>query len=228
MPIPVFAEAVREFWHMRLQQLAEQQQRGMSDQGARGAATGGKQMQGFIHTIHQRLLEVGVAPASIFMQQVELPGYYRPNKKWDIVVVADGHLRVALELKSQIGPSFGNNFNNRTEEALGSALDMRTALREGALPALPAPWLGYLFLWEDCPQARRPVKTLAPHFPVLPEFRDASYAQRYEVFCLRLVQQQQYNAACLLLADKQQSDSSRNYREPHPMLAGDHFLADLV
>lgn len=228
MHIPVFSEAVQEFWHIRSQQLTEQQQRGMSDQGARGAATGGKQMQGFIRTIHHVLLDVGIAPASIFTQQVELPGYYRPNKKWDIVVVTDGQLRVAIELKSQIGPSFGNNFNNRTEEAMGSALDMRTAIREGALNESSTPWLGYLFLLEDCPQSRSPVKTHAPHFPVLPEFRDASYAQRYELFCLRLVQQRQYNVACLLLSDKQQSDSLQNYKEPHAMLAGDRFLDELV
>jgi hypothetical protein len=48
---------------------------------------------------------------------LELPGYFRPEKKWDLVIVADGQLIAAMELKSQAGPSFGNNFNNRTEEA---------------------------------------------------------------------------------------------------------------
>ena len=63
---------------------------------------------------------------------VELPGFFRPTKEWDIVVVSDNNLIAAIELKSQIGPSFGNNFNNRTEEALGTAMDIWTAYREGA------------------------------------------------------------------------------------------------
>ena len=52
-----------------------------------------------------------------------LPGYFRPTKLWDLLVINQGRLVAALELKSQIGPSFGNNFNNRTEEALGTAID---------------------------------------------------------------------------------------------------------
>jgi len=48
------------------------------------------------------------------------------------LVIKNGHLFVAIEAKSQVGPSFGNNFNNRTEEAMGSALDLWTAFREGA------------------------------------------------------------------------------------------------
>lgn len=48
--------------------------------------------------------------------------YFRPNKKWDLLVVDNNELVIAIEFKSQVGPSFGNNFNNRTEEAMGSAV----------------------------------------------------------------------------------------------------------
>ena len=48
--------------------------------------------------------------------------------------VVDGRLLAVIELKSQVGPSFGNNFNNRTEEAIGSAVDFWTAYR-AAVPA---------------------------------------------------------------------------------------------
>jgi hypothetical protein len=44
-----------------------------------------------------------------------------------VLVMADGQLWIAVELKSQAGPSFGNNYNNRIEEALGNATDIRTA-----------------------------------------------------------------------------------------------------
>ena len=50
-----------------------------------------------------------------------------------MLVIDRDQLIAALEFKSQVGPSFGNNFNNRTEEAIGTAHDLWTAYREGAL-----------------------------------------------------------------------------------------------
>jgi len=61
-----------------------------------------------------------------------LPGYFRPTKSWDLVVVSDEQLFASIEFNSHVGPSFGNNFNNRVEEALGSASDLWMAYREGA------------------------------------------------------------------------------------------------
>ncbi len=43
-------------------------------------------------------------------------------------------------------------------------------------------WLGYMFLLEDCPSSQTPVKVKEPHFKVFPEFVNASYAKRYELF----------------------------------------------
>ncbi|TVS11604.1 MAG: hypothetical protein EA424_23590 [Planctomycetaceae bacterium] len=47
----------------------------------------------------------------------------------------------------------GNNFNNRSEEAIGTAQDIWTAYREGAFPMLDRPWLGYLLMLERCPRS---------------------------------------------------------------------------
>lgn len=225
----VFSEAVREFWRTRQSQAESQQQRGTVDQGARSAVTGGRQMDGFIKTISDLMVAVGVRQSDIYTRhKLELPGYYRPTKEWDIVVVSNGHLLAAIELKSQVGPSFGNNFNNRTEEALGTALDTWTAYREGAFRTSPAPWLGYLFLLEDCPQSRAPVKVQEPHFPVFPEFKDASYATRYELFCRKLVRERQYNAACFLMSDRGLADQVANYSEPAEDLKAEIFLTQLL
>ena len=60
---------------------------------------------------------------------LELPGFFRPTKEWDLLVVKDGHLIAVIEAKSQVGPSLGNNFNNRTEEAMGSAIDLWKSYR---------------------------------------------------------------------------------------------------
>lgn len=173
--------------------------------------------------------DAGIQETDIFRKKtVKLPGFYRPTKEWDIVVVVDGVLLTAIELKSQIGPSFGNNFNNRTEEALGSAVDIWTAYRDGAFRSSPAPWLGYLLLLEDCLQSRRPVSVCEPHFPVFPEFKGASYATRYELFCRKLVRERQYSAACFIMASRERSDSDENYSEPAEDLTAGRFLSQLL
>ena len=195
--------AMGAFWSVRHSQQVAQGGEGGKDRGARSAVTGGKQMDGFASLIVDLLRANGVPHASIFLDKaVQLPGYFRPTKKWDLLVVHRGQLLAALELKSQVGPSFGNNFNNRTEEAVGSATDIWTAYRENAFGHIRRPWLGYLFLLEDCPQSRCPVSVQEPHFPVFSEFKDASYAVRYEEMCRRLVREGLYTEAAFLLSKR--------------------------
>ena len=117
----------------------------------RRAVTGGAQMDGFIELLTKLVIEAGIDRSHIYYKDsLELPGYFRPNKKWDFIVVVKGQLVAALEAKSQVGPSFGNNFNNRTEEAMGSALDLWTAFREQAFGFAIRPWTGQMFFLEDC------------------------------------------------------------------------------
>ena len=93
--------------------------------------------------------KAGIPLTSIFFKsRIELPGFFRPTKEWDLLVVHDGKLVVAIECKSQVGPSFGNNFNNRTEEAMGSAMDLWTAFKKDKFDQAVQPWLGYTFLLE--------------------------------------------------------------------------------
>ncbi len=191
------AEAVEFFWATRNGQITRQNQAGTHDQGNRGAVTGGKQLDGFVELIKEVLILNGVPERCIFIDtDLELPGYFRPNKKWDLLVVDNNELIIAIEFKSQVGPSFGNNFNNRTEEAMGSALDIWTAYREGVFGTQRAPWLGYFMVLEDCRKSNEPVRVRSPHFPVLREFIDASYKERYEIFCSKLLLERQYSAAC--------------------------------
>jgi len=213
------AKAVQSYWQTRRMQARKQETGGKADQGARAAVTGGAQMNGFIQLVTELIMESGVSQEHIFHKKaLELPGFFRPTKEWDLLVVRDGQLILALEAKSQVGPSFGNNFNNRTEEAMGSALDLWTAFREGAFNKTVKPWLGYLFLLEDCPGSQRPVKVKEPHFEVLPEFKKASYAKRYELFCRKLVRERHYSAASFLLSDRERGLRG-TYTEPADDLA---------
>ena len=170
-------------------------------------------MDGVIELLTDLIEAAGVSRSNFYCKsKLELPGYFRPEKKWDLLVVKDGQLLVALEAKSQAG-SFGNNFNNRTEEAIGSALDLWTAYREGAFNKTFKPWLGYVFLLEECEKSMASVRVFEPHFKVFPEFTGASYCKRYELFCRKLVRERHYNAAALIVSPR---DDGRHgaYREP--------------
>lgn len=185
-------------------------------------------MNGFIHLITEIIVEAGIDRKFIFHDTaLELPGFFRPTKRWDLLVVKSRQLLVGLETKSQVGPSFGNNFNNRTEEAMGSALDVWTAYREGAFNTTVRPWLGYLFLLEDCPQSREPVAVKEPHFKVFPEFKNASYAIRYELFCRKLVRERHYDASAFLISDRANGIKG-HYTVPAADLVFDTFAKSLT
>jgi hypothetical protein len=160
-------------------------------------------------------------------KSVELPGFFRPTKEWDLLVVRDDMLFVAVEAKSQVGPSFGNNFNNRTEEAMGSALDLWTAYRESAYLKSPQPFLGYFFMLEDCTASNRPVKVQEPHFKVFPEFVGASYQRRYELFCRKLVLERHYTSAAFITS-KDDGGIQGHFATPADDLSLERFARVLV
>ena len=207
--------AVEHFWKTRLKQHENQgSATGKKDAGNRRAVTGGAQLDGFIHLLSVILEDAGLANHEIYTKNAVLPGYFRPTKDWDLVAVVDGQLLATIEFKSHVGPSFGNNFNNRVEEALGSATDIWTAYREGAFTPSQKPWLGWLMLLEDAPRSRSAVRVAEPHFEVFEEFKKASYAERYELFCRRLVRERLYDATCLLLSDRDNGVDGK-YSEPN-------------
>jgi len=185
-------------------------------------------MDGFVALIRDLLIEAGCLQTDVFLDKaIELPGWFRAEKKWDLLVVRNRELVAAIEFKSQIGPSFGNNFNNRTEEAIGSATDVWAAYREGAFKPSARPWLGYFMLLEDCPSSQRSVSVVEPHFKVFSEFRDASYRKRYEVLIRKLLRERLYDGACFMLSDTH-SGPSGAYTEPDPELVFDRFASSLV
>lgn len=114
-----------------------------------------------------------------------------------LVVTPNGKLLAAIELKSQVG-SYGNNFNNRTEEAIGSAVDLWTAFREGQFPNQQAPWVGWLMVVGRDEASERPVRNFEPYFPVRKEFDGASYLKRYHLLCQKLISERHYTATTLL------------------------------
>jgi hypothetical protein len=193
--------AVQSYWNARAKNKTKQIAAGKIDAGTRGEVTGGSQMGAMEVLVADILCEAGLKKVDIRTRTaLELPGYYRAEKRWDLIVVSDGQLVTAMEFKSQVGPSFGNNFNNRSEEAIGSATDIWVAYREGRFGNSPLPFLGYFFLLEDCRKVSTPVRNKEPYFKVDPVFETASYSKRYELLCRRLVLERVYSSACLVLA----------------------------
>ncbi len=202
-------EAVKAFWGNREAAKQKQIESGKADQGERAGVTAGKNMDGFLALVLDIIKANGLARAEIHQNRamLTLPGYFRPTKLWDLLVMYKGELIAAIELKSQVGPSFGNNFNNRTEEAIGTAHDLWTAYREGAFGKQPRPFVGWLIMVEDTAKSRSPVRDSSPHFPVFEEFKGASYLKRYDLLCQRLVQEQLYTTATVIAAERSAVDS---------------------
>ncbi len=192
-------DAVQKFWSTRDAQKQKQIDAGAIDAGARGAVTGGTQMGALEVLIVDLMREAGLRDPDIKTRTgLQLPGYYRPEKKWDLLVVADQQLVAAIEFKSQVG-SVGKNFNNRAEEAIGNATDLRVAFRQGLLGSFK-PFIGYFFLLEDDAEAHKARTASVPYFPIDPVFTSASYSRRYEILLERLVLENLYDATCLTLA----------------------------
>ena len=174
------------------------------------STTGGKHADEFVSLIAAIVRDAGlpnIAIHTVRKTERTLPGYYRPTKEWDVVVLSDNDLVAVVEVKSQVG-SFGNNFNNRVEEALGNATDFWAAYSKGAFKPSAQPWLGYLFMLEENPASTRPTRriSLSP-YSVDEAFQQLSYARRYEEVCQRLVRERLYDAS--------RESRRRNNTRPH-------------
>lgn len=202
-------EAVKAFWGNRDAARQKQIESGNVDQGERAGVTAGKNMDGFIALILDIIRANGLSQAEIHQSRAVLAllGFFRPTKLWDLIVMYKGELVAAIELKSQVGPSFGNNFNNRTEEAIGTAHDFWTAYREGAFGEQPRPFVGWLILVEDAPGSRSEVHCASPHFPVFREFENTSYLKRYDILCRKLVREQLYTTASVIASPREALDN---------------------
>ncbi len=216
-------QAVKSYWKSRGGQSKSQTKRGVKDTGTRGEVTGGQHLNAVLTLLVEIARAAGFADAEIKLNAgIELPGFFRPQKRWDMIVVRGDRLCAALELKSQVG-SFGNNFNNRSEEAIGTSTDFWTAFREGRM-GKATPWLGYFFFLEDAEQSTRPVGLKNSLFPPFEIFEGTSYAQRYAILCERLVLEHKYTRTALILSPR---GHGGRYSEPNLQLGFHGFAKGL-
>ncbi len=220
---------IKSFWKTREDARKKQKKAGKTDRGERASVTGGKNLDGFSSLVIDLVKANGLPDAQIHQKRavLTLPGYFRPTKLWDLVVINKGRLVAALEFKSHVGPSFGNNFNNRTEEAIGTSHDLWTAYREGAFGEQEKPFVGWLMVVEDAPASRSAVKDSSPHFQVFPEFVGASYQKRYDILCQKLVKEQLYTSAAVITTPRSAVKDGA-YTELSPMTGLRSFVATLA
>ena len=212
--------ALFAYWTSRRDAAAAQASRGTPDRGGRGGVTRGAHTDRVAQLLGTVARESGAPDAAVCYQAPEgdphrhgglasrytLPGWYRPTKQWDVVVY-DPQDRpcVAVELKSQNGPSFSNNANNRAEEAIGNAVDIARAVEQGLLPSNP--WLGYVYVLEDAPGSR----SVARHpesaaFPIDEIFADWTYQRRARLLTRRLVEDGHYDGAWAVATSQPDND----------------------
>lgn len=216
--------AVKAFWAGRDLQTQKQIEAGTVDAGMRGSVTGGLHLSGLQELIAREFAPLADLGATVRQSGIiPLPGYYRRAKNWDIVVTHNDILVAAIECKSQVG-SFGNNFNNRTEEAIGNAVDLWRAYEAGLLGTVK-PWLGFVFVFEYAEGSRMPVRDQGrPLYHTDPAFDNSSYTTRYQLLFQRLVRERLYDAACLISSAR----GDGIYDEPLPEVSTRNLTAAIA
>jgi hypothetical protein len=218
-----FENAVAAYWGAKQLQNDLSAIKNKVGAGTAGSVRSGKHFDTIAALLAKFFLEAGYPPGAIRItgsEALALPGYYRPQKRWDVVIAYQNTLIAAFELKALGGPSYGNNYNNRVEEALGSAVDLRRATLENLYPG-EKPWLGYFFIMQDGPGSRSTVKPDKGAFRAEQIWYGCSYQDRFAIFCQRLMAEGLYDAICYITS----SAADPTPREPAESLDWRHFSA---
>lgn len=193
-------EAMFTFWNTKRRQSNQS-----IDKSRRGGVLGGKQMDGIVDIFRKIAIEMGVPNECIHTKNAYLPGFFRASKNWDFLIITPkGNIIAVMEFKSQVG-SYGNNMNNRAEESLGSSLDFWTAIRNQQMSFTSAPWVGYVMVIGRDKTSLSTVRNNEPYYEVLPEFKSATYIDRYEILCRKLVAERHYTATALIWTEGKSS-----------------------
>ncbi len=132
----------------------------------------------------------------------ELPGFYEQTTEWDFMVMRCSRLTAVIRLNIVPNPTEDNE-HHRIAEAVYAAHALQAAYRCGMFgEQAPRPFVGWLMLVEDAPSSRLSTSDRSDHFPVRPEFQGASYLERYNLLCRKLVQENLYTSAAVLASPR--------------------------
>ena len=182
-------------------------------------------MQGF-EPLLKEIVRVygGRKKLTAYFGQPKIPSIFRPSKKWDCVILnKDGQIVAVIELKSHLGSGenydFIKNFNNRVEEALGSATDFQLSIPY-LWPAVRKPFVGFFLLLEDHPNSigEKQIRIDA-NYAIKDEkicyqyYHKKNIYQRWEQCFEALTNAKSYDACGLILSKRGSQCKSRYPRE---------------
>ncbi|MDP9404207.1 MAG: PaeR7I family type II restriction endonuclease [Actinomycetota bacterium] len=194
--------AIASYWSTRRTQAEESRARGILNSGLRSEVTGGQHLNELQALLVRVFVDAGIPAHLMDVKKRPIAGYFRRDKSWDVVVIVENRVVGIVELKSMAGDEGGKNYNNRTDEALGQAIDIWKAVERGLINTPLRPWLGYFMLLEDNDSFNRPVTARRPVWEPDPVFSGSSYTDRYTIFFDRMVRERLLDAACLITARK--------------------------
>ena len=138
-----------------------------------------------------------------------------------------GNLIAVIKFDALVGPSFRKNAITSCDQAISLAVDLQAAYRRDTFGVYARPFVGYLCLLEDGPASRAPVKDISPNFPLVPEYRNASYAKRCKILCTKLMMDGFYTDASVILSPRSASKSGA-YSEMSKLTGLTSFVVGLA
>lgn len=211
-----------DFWiKVKLDQQTLSTAAGTAQGGTRAAVTGGKHLGGVNRLILDEIESLNLPDLELSTNAgARLPGYVRATKDWDLLVISAGSPILAVEYKSMSG-SEGKNLNNRADEVIGVAADLKLAQDHDQVPDTLR--RAYIYLMEVTPDVTHPVAARTTVGRVDPVFEGASYLHRMAVMCERLRDTGLYD---LTWAVGVQRDPTA-FTEPLSSVGWDRFAGDL-
>jgi hypothetical protein len=190
-----------------------------TQEGYRGVMIGGGAMDGFAIAAQIVALSAGLPENDIIIsksaqdKRATLPGFFRPSKNFDFVVIRNQTPIVALEFKS-INSSFGNNMNNRADEAIGQGTDLNAMYNGNGIRAGEF-FSGYILCMADNADSRSAIREInLPLINLDVEMNQLSYQGRGDAMCLRLEQQNIWTCTSFLSSDLSNCDGDYTVLSP--------------
>ncbi|MER6093599.1 PaeR7I family type II restriction endonuclease [Streptomyces bluensis] len=186
--------ALRSWGDVRYAQAARAAKGGNAQEGSRSAVTGGKHLDGIDLLVREELKAAGGTSLEFRTGRgATVPGYYRPTKAWDLLVLQDGQPVLAVEYKSMKG-SEGKNLNNRADEVFGVAEDLRQAEERKLLPrTMRRAYVFVMGMTDESTAAVGAPRVAAGEMDTV--FTGASYFERAAIMCERMQETGLYHFA---------------------------------
>jgi hypothetical protein len=170
------------------------------------------------------LAERGVDASLILAgRDAALPGAYGLGRSaWDLVAVKDGIPLGAIKFTAQNSQSVGNNFNNRVQELMSIAFDVRRQYDSRELYEFQ-PYLGLFFILEAGNRVDTPVRKPPDVYARLGDAitYKGRLGETFKQFCSDGL----YDGIAYVLSDGGENPS---FEEPRPEMSVDHFVADFA